>query len=254
MCHSVKDELSAAILRRDTLKKWHDELTNADEIARKICDQLTVVLIQTTNVSKNTDHAVDAIEILFCMIRDFYKRVDYLQERYNQLINCIKCLNSSQLVPGEGLYKCLEDYYAKLEIVIKTRDELIKKVIQALKLASKIDEHIGGKHSYKQLIQEWIDGLNCDEDCGCPSEERKSKADKSSSGNCECELEPMISFPICNDDYYQEMANKLETSEINVGKLKVSLRLKNQEKEGLLACKQSLDAAIKELDPKNRCK
>ena len=253
----VKDELSAAIVRRDTLKKWYDELSNADELARKICDQLAVVLIQTKKVGTNTKCAVEAIQILFCMIRDFYKRVDYLVTRYNQLINCIKCLNSSLLVPGEGLYKCLEDYYAKLEIVVKTRDELIKKVILALKLATKIHKHIGGKHGYKKLIKAWIDALNCDESCGCPQDQRRGRAaqnDSTSGDGDKCKLRPMLSFPICNDEYYQEVGEKLNKDENKVDQLKDQLRQKNQEKEGLLACKQSLDAAIKEVDPKNRCK
>ena len=253
----LKDQLSAATVRRDTLKKWYDELTAADELARKICDQLSVVIIQTQKVGTNTMCAVEAIEILFCMIRDFYMQVDYIQERYNQLINCIKCLNSSILVPGEGLYKCLEDYYVKLEAVIKTRDELIKKVIKALKLASQINSSIGGIYGYIKLIEEWYEALNCDENCGCPEDERRSKTSQGNSDdNCEdeCELKPMISFPICNDDYYNELFEKLKKDETTVDSLKVSLREKNKEKEGLLACKQSLDAAIKEVDPKNRCK
>src|SRR5688500_4895046 len=36
----LKDQLSIVIDRRDRLKSWYDELTKANDLARKICDQL----------------------------------------------------------------------------------------------------------------------------------------------------------------------------------------------------------------------
>ena len=111
----LKDELSVVADRRDKLKKWFDELTTANDLARKICDQLEIILTQTDKIATNTDLAVQAIKTLYCMIRDFYMQVDLIKTKYDRLMNCIKCLNNPALAPGQGIMKCLEEYGKKLD-------------------------------------------------------------------------------------------------------------------------------------------
>jgi predicted nuclease with TOPRIM domain len=106
----LKGELTIIVERRDRLKNWYDELTKANDLARKLCDQLELFLAQAEKVSTNTDLAVKAIKTLYCMIRDFYMQVDLIKTKYDRLQNCIKCLNNPALAPGVGIVKCLDEY------------------------------------------------------------------------------------------------------------------------------------------------
>jgi len=131
-------ELAFVSDRRNKLKSWYDELTKADELARQLCDQIEVFIDQIGKVSSNTRLAVKAIKILYCMIRDFYMQIDLIKVRYDYLINCIRCLNEPALAPGTGVVKCLEEFGKKLDVVIATRDELIKMVMTAIYQAYRI--------------------------------------------------------------------------------------------------------------------
>jgi hypothetical protein len=61
-------------------------------------------------------------------------------------------------------------------------------------------------------------------------------------------------MPVCKDSYYNCVEKEYGKQKTKAEELAVDLLKLNKEKEGLLACKQSLDTAIKETDPKTRCK
>ena len=274
----VSAHLSFTMERRDRLKTWYDELTKANDLSRQICDQLEVMLHQVDRVSVNTKHAVKAIKVLYCMVRDFYMQIDLIKTKYDQIYNCIRCLNDPALVPGQGILKCLEDYGKKLDAMITTRDELIKMVITAIYTAYRINKNIAKEYGLYMVIIEWMNTFHCDESCGDTGEatseyaaQRKGDIQENYGNEHEhedehehehghgheakhCQLDPMLQFPICNDPYYEEIKEKYEHDNTKANELAKTLIDLNKKKESLLACKQSLEAAIVEVDPKMRCK
>jgi hypothetical protein len=268
----LKEELSLVIDRRDRLKKWYDELTKANDLARKICDQLEVLLTQTGKVATNTELAVQAIKTLYCMVRDFYMQLDYIKTIFDRLMNCIKCLNNPALAPGQGIMKCFEEYGKKLDAVIATRDELIKMLMVVIKIACRINKNIEADFGLITVITEWKDAFNCEISCDDTADPCNDKGhDKgpnqqarqtqqpqvqeqevSCLGNCS--LVPILCFPICKDPYYKCVDDQYQTDKTKAEELAKTLLEETKKKEALLACKQSLEAAIKEVDPKIICK
>lgn len=264
----IKDELSLLEERRDKIKKWYDELTRANDLARRICDQLDIVLTQSDKISTNTDLAVQAIKTLYCMIRDFYMQVDLIKSKYDRLLNCIKCLNNPAFGAGQGIMKCLEEYGKKLDIVIATRDELIKNMMVVIKAACRINKNIEEDFGLITILTEWKEVFNCSVSCDdagdpCPPNAHKqtNKAQspaqqQAPSVSClgECELVPILQFPICKDPYYKCLEDQYKLDKKAAEDLAKQLLVENKRKESLSACKQSLESAIKEVDPKTRCK
>ena len=119
-------KLTFLLGRRDRYKTWLDELNKAEELSRAICHQLEIIAGQSEKIWYNTCKAVQAVEILFCMIREFFMQVDYLKTRYDELQTCITKNNDPCLEPGKGILVCLKNYYDKLDAVIKTRNDIIK--------------------------------------------------------------------------------------------------------------------------------
>jgi hypothetical protein len=282
----MKKALTFVMERRNKFRTWLDELLKAEDLARSICNQLDIIATQSDKIWFNADKARSAIEILFCMIRDFYCRVDYIKKRYEELQRCITSNNDSSLVKGQGILKCLEDYFTKLEGLIKTRDELIKLIVEAIRLANLIRNNISTKendnnykpcepgtpcncestdsyYGFKTIICEWYCSFKCDEECvPCSepapptqtSQKQVGSGIKSSNPPESCELEPVFEFPICNDEYKCRVESMFKTDEKSVKELSDQLKEAQKQKESLQACKVSLEKAIAEVDPKARCK
>lgn len=250
-------ELTYISDRRDQLKNWYDELTEAHDLSRQICDQLEIMQDQTEKVAMNTEYAIKAIGILYCMIRDFYMQIDWIKTKYDQIFTCIRCLNDPVLVPGQGIMKCLEEYGKKLEIVIATRDELLKIAMAAIYSAYRINNNLNSEYGLQMVIEEWQTTFNCHEPCSEDGEahcrDDETDLDEGEQQPDNCKLAPQLKFPICNDPYYQEIGEKYENDKDRAADLAKDLIKLNKKKESLLACKQSLEAAIKEVDPKIRC-
>jgi hypothetical protein len=244
--------------RRDQFKKWYDELTKADDLQKDICNQLEVFCLQVDRVGINTQYTVDAIKILFCMIRDYYLQLDILKQKYDDLINCIKCLNNPGLVAGAGLMKFIEDYGIKLTAAMATRDDILKAVMAALALAEKIDLNIGPDYGLLTVVTEWKSTLNCSGAAANPATktpvtQQPLQSTDQNKDDC-CDLHPMLQLPISSDPYYKEILDKYTKDKTDADTLAKDLVTLNKSKESLLACKQSLESAIKEVDPKTRCK
>lgn len=129
-------------------------------------------------------------------------------------------------------------------------------------------------YGFKTIICEWYCAFGCHTPCKpCnggeqPQSQQQYKQQgqqgpqKQGNGGqgqedpcgCEkCELDPMFSFPICNDKYKCKVDDWYQADDACVKKLETELRDKTKEKEALLACKTSLQKAILEVDPKTRC-
>lgn len=291
MADQLQKRLVFIMDRRNRYKTWLDELVRAEEYATAICYQLDILAGHSQKIWYNACNAVQAIETLFCMIREFYGQVDYLKTRYDELQNCISKNTDPSLEKGKGILGCLDKYYEKLDAIIKTRDEIIKAVIEAIKLANllrnniytlecpgdkdgydpckpgenpcdcKTDDKTISEYGFKTIICEWYCAFKCDEPCPepdpCADQQQRPQVTsaQTSSDPCEvdCELHPVIEFPICKDTYKICVNEWYREDDKTVRDLSNTLNQKNKTKEGLLACKQSLDKAIAEANPKNRC-
>ncbi len=180
--------------RRNTYKSWVSELDKAEELAEDICNQLEIIALQSDKIWHNACKAVDAIEILFCMLRDFFMQLDNLILIYGDLQTCISKNNDSALVKGQGILKYLDDYKQKLDAVLKSRDDIIKSITDAIKLSNLIANYIttrdccaddncydpcadnqkpcagygknGEKYyGFKTVICEWYNAFGCDVPC-----------------------------------------------------------------------------------------
>lgn len=261
----VSAELGHITETRDQFKKWFDELNKTGDLQKAVCDQLEVLLSQTEKVDINAEYTGDAVEIIFCMLRDYYIQLDKLKEKYNSVMDCIRCLNSPNLAPGTGLVKLFEDLGKKIDAAIASREELLKKIIEAMSMSRKIDLHMGCDYGLYTIVEKWTLTMNCGETCGNNSTQQMQKKDPEKTGiqpskdDCECWSEtctllPALHMPVCNDPYYKCVESEYSKQKKNAENLSGTLKELNKEKEGMLACKQSLETAIKETDPKTRCK
>ena len=131
--------------RRDKYKIWVDELDKAETLARDICHQLKLIAVQSEKIWYNSCKAVEAIDILFCMIRDIFMQIDKLKTLYDSLQSCITRNNDPCLVKGQGILKYLDDYKTKLVATVKTRDDIVKNIIDAIRIGNLIRNNISTK-------------------------------------------------------------------------------------------------------------
>jgi hypothetical protein len=242
---------------RDKLKVWVDDLNKTDQLAKALCDQFKVMVSQTEKICINSEKSVDSIEILFCMIRDLYEQVDMIVTVWNQIDNCIKCLNSEELPPDSGIRKCLQLYLDKVNDLLKTRSDLLKAVMAAIRLAYGLHEGICSDYGLHQVVLEWKSILNCDAKCGSsteaadPCKEPEKNLDEKLN---KCRLSPILTLPVCNDAYYIWVKKQYDADVAEANALADQLVEVNKKKESLAACKASLESAIKEVNPKDLCK
>lgn len=278
--------------RRDRYKTWMDELNKAELLARDICYQLKLIAVQSDKIWYNTCEAEKAIEILFCMIRDIYMQIDEIKALYDSLQNCITRNNDPALGKGQGILKYLDDYKSKLDATVKTRDDIIKNIVLAVQLATLIRNGISTHdcpngtdspfnpcdpdltpcatvgdvvyYGFKTVICEWYNAFACDTPCSdtpenCPppsatSQTQQGETTSTTDCNPDCILIPTFDFPICNNSFKAEVQSWVDTDNATLATLLVQLNEAKMKQQSLLACKISLDLAIKAVDPAARCK
>lgn len=288
----IQNKLTFITDRKNKYKAWLDEINNAQDLALAICNQLELIAVQSDKIWYNSCKAVDAVEILFCMIRDFFMQLDLIKTQYDDIQNCITNNTDPSLVKGQGILKALDDYKAKLDIVIKLRDDIIKNIVAAVKIANLIRNNISTKdcnyegydpcaanpkpcagedifYGFKTVICEWYNAFACDVPCvdagttdtsntnTQSTAQTKTNTDtntiQSDCGDENCELLPTFDFPICNNTYKACVQKWLTADETEYTDLTTQLQEANKQKEALTACKNSLTKAIKVVDPKMRC-
>lgn len=251
--NQLNEQFKFVSAERDKLKVWYDDLDKTDLLVKDLCNQFKVMAAQADKICINTDKSVESIEILFCMIRDLYEQVDQIVILWNDIDSCIKCLNNENLPADSGILKCLKDYYTKVDVVLKTKTEVIKAIMTAIKTSKLLNAGICSEDfGLESIISEWETILNCDGDCGTASG-TGSSCDKTTT-NGKCELLPILTLPVYNDPYYLWVKDKYEKDKSEATTLSNKLLEANKKKEALSACQTSLITAIKEVDPKELCK
>ncbi len=253
----INEKYKFIVEERDKFKVWVADLDKANDLARAVCDQFQVIGSQSDKICINSEKSVQAIEILFCMIRDLFEQLDLLLTIYNQIDNCIKCLNSEELPEGSGIRKCLAEFLKALEAVLKTRTELIKAIMKVVRDANVLHEGICSDTGLVAIIEEWLDILNCEENYGAsttPVDPCSNEASGGESTNGHCKLKPILTLPICNDGYYLWVKDKYDEDVKAASDEAKNLVEINKKKEALAACQDSLTKAIAEVNPKEICK
>lgn len=252
----VQKHLAVATTRYNRLKLWHDELTSANELTFKICRQLEIIEAQLANICRNTCYAVKTIEILYCMVKEFYWIVDELQVKYDRIMNCIKCLNNTALTPTVGIGKVLTDYGTALTAVVATRTALVTLLMSAVDSSIKLEWELCDEYGYKKLINHWQETLHCGIPCGGDDDGVKAvpitatipvrAQEQASEVFC---LEPIFSFPLCNDPYYKMIWELYEIEKEEVTNLTREVNELSKKQLALTAAQQSLVKALKEVTP-----
>jgi hypothetical protein len=207
---------------------------------------------------------------------------------YDSLQNCISRTTDPSLVSNQGILQILSDYKQKLDAALKTREEIIKGIIEAIRLANLIQSNIstkecpcgddsknpclsdsepcapltdGAYYGFKTIICEWYNTFACDCDCSdTPTQQGTSKPKNAGTTRHteevveDCMLQPTFDFPICKNSFKSDVEGWFKSDDDLLKTLIIELNKVKIEKETLLACKTSLDNAIKATDPKLRCK
>jgi hypothetical protein len=252
--------------QRDMWKTWKDELDKACDASKKICDQLEIVLHHTGRISKNVWLTKRSINLLYCMLRDFFMQVDHLKKKYDYLINCIKCLNNPALGSGQGIMVFIEAYGTKLDAVIQTRDTLIEQIIAAISIANNINKNIGhhGHHyGLRAVLIEWKRVFNCERKGDDDDSERRrydsGRGDRyrnTPEGEIEdIGLEPVFKFPICESDYYKKIDSRYKDDNGDYNKLSKQLLHETKHRDNLKALRDGLTSVMSDadVDPSKRC-
>ncbi|MBX2924693.1 MAG: hypothetical protein KF746_21000 [Chitinophagaceae bacterium] len=241
--------------RREMLKSWYEDLAKADELARVICGQFEVLEAQVDKAHENSAYAIDAINYLFCMIKGFYIKVDGVKTILEDLLACIQRLNNPE-VNKSGVYKSLQVYNEKLDALIKTRDEMIRLIILAIRISNLVEEELSENFGLQMVFACWKEKLKCKatdekpDPCADPEGEKKCTEIPK---DCKFEL-PAVSFPISGSVYFKKI-KKLYTCHVDLSNTELSnLTILNKEKEELVARSESLKKAIEKTNPEQRCK
>jgi hypothetical protein len=252
----LTNQLTYLTVQRDMWKTWHEELNKVQDSSRKICHQLQILLHQIHRMGRNTHLTDRAIRILYCMIRDFYMQLDYLKKKYDEFLNCIKCLNNPSLASGQGIRILIDDYGKKLDAVLATRGAILDLLFTAISIAFRLNENIEHRFGIKTIIKEWEKAFHCGEKCYEPSEEHGEHEGHHHENEEEIEnthLRPHLHFPICNSRYYDFVEDQLEEKNHEVDQVNQELLEETKERDKYKAWKDGLDAVIKAVDPKTRC-
>jgi len=252
----LQRQLDSAIVFRDKYKGWFEDLLQANDLAGYICQHMHVFSHQVDNICCTTQNGVQAIDLLFCMVRDFYVRVDRLKEEYDQLFSCIKCLNRPELTGG--IIDCLGEYSKKLDAVIATRDTLVALLVQAIKIAYELNAAICSRYGLQRIIFEWERTFHCGyenkDELQYKGKHRPHHGERDCRLNETCELQPMLTFPLENDPYYGDLQGQRQFWDNKIKDLIAELVEANKQKEILLTNKGNLEKAILQVDPKTKCK
>lgn len=252
--------------QRDMWKAWRDELDKVCDLTKKICQQLEIVIHHTSRISRNEWLTKRAINLLFCMIRDFYMQIDLLKKKYDYLVNCINCLKNQGLVSGQGVMALVEDYGKKITIVLQTRDALIEAVITSISMVNNINKNIGHNgHQFglTTVLHEWKKAFNCERKNQEENDDAKrnefGREDFHKSGREQefedTGLEPDLRFPVCESKYYKKIEGRYQEDSSKYTDLSKWLLEETKERDNLKALRDGLTSVISDpnVDPSKRC-
>jgi len=234
---------------RDRLKNWYDDLENVDQKAENILGQLEIFSAHLNKVCRIIEQSNKGIEILFCMIKDLYIRVDYLKEEYDALWSCIQSEGKKNPdLLANGIITCLTAYGVKLDAVIATRDGILQLIANVIEAAYKIHEYIclNERHCGEERIDYGLFNV---------LEYWKGIFKGTISINHGfCKFDPSITFPIDTSEYYKKIKLDWERNKGEVINIQKKLDHAKEKRAAYQASKESLEKALVEVAPNVKCK
>ncbi len=231
-------------------KKLEDlctSLENTDGLSKDVLEEIGQIDSALETVCTNTACIREVLDILYCIIKDFYECTDALKQKLADIKREIECLNDPGLNANTSIViKCIEDLCAKIDEALKTQQELIKKLIEVIRCASQLHASL------------------CDSDCSLytlikelerlfSTGPEENEAD-CNTDSCDATLQPKPSMPLDCDPYYEELketSKKAESERETAAEERSTLRKK---RDSLQSLKSSLEDAIEAAQAAKDCK
>lgn len=247
-----KDELGLAQDWRNKVKTYFDNVQQSAEKADAITSKVKVILDILEKLCKSTGFSVTAIEILFCMTKELYTKVDEVAACYNNISKAIDCSNDQVLKKG-GITDTWVDYGKKLQDVIAIGNDIFNNIVIALKAATILDESICEKdYGIKSAIAR-IGCIFSPTGNGSTSNGGIKSGDDSMEICCTDKLVCPV-FPLAKDTYYTVTETQLKNADARLAAIKPEYDKASQEANRLQACTDSLTKAIKQAQDAKACK
>lgn len=251
----AKDNLAFSKSKRDGFKKWKDDLVVMQDNTADICNQFDLIISQVHKMCSSSKQTVKATKILMCMIRDFYMQLDKIRVKYDKLMNCIKDnMNTTILAPGTGFMKCLEAYNEKLDAVLKTKEDVVRQIMDIIRMAGLVHEDACSPFGLACILEEWQCRLKCKpgkEDCGQETPTDDNRPCKELDKNCV--IYPDLTFPISSNWYTKWVSQQYDQAIIEVETNSAIELQASKDKEAIESCINSLKEAVAATNPKDRC-
>ncbi len=245
----AKKEWENAAAWEYTLKSYWENVEESNKIIVAICNELKLFGKHAERVCENTECTVRSIEILFCLLVEFFSCTDKLKDYVSEIEREIECLNDQEINANSSIIlRCLKDFLSKLNEATQKQHEVIKMVIDLLKQSKGIYAEIcANSCSLKHILKDLEDSF-----CGdCDSEADHDCDDEDS---CNATIEPKPKMPLEDDPYYKETRRQYEKSKEEAKKAKEKYDDRRDKSESLTACKKSLEEAIDAAEATKECK
>lgn len=243
------------------LKTYWENVDKTNKLILEVTAELTVYKGQSSTVQTNTAHVVNAVDVLFCYLRGFFRCTDRLSTNLSTLINQIKCLNEPNL-GSSIILKCLSDLSDKLNAAIAAQQEILKLIVEILKQARVLSSTVCASQdedgscegdegcSFISLIDALAVRFNHGPEEGSPSSDMPECPDESSC-NGAYTIEPKM--PLEQDDYYNNTKSQYEKAQEETAELRKDYYLLLEEQKKLVDCKKSLSDAIDAAESAKSC-
>ncbi len=249
------------------LKSYWTNIQKSNEIGIKISDELKSFKKHTDIVCQKTDCSVQALELIFCLIKEFFECTDDLKEKVSDLQKQIECRNEPGLNPQSSkVLQCLKNFSDKLDLAIAGQQELIKMVINVVKCAIQIHESICSTPcGLRELLVKLIDIFE-----GCGDQEEVQVSSKKGhkhedhhkdedpecgpDNSCNAKLEPVPVMPISDDPYYTGTEDQYNKAKSEKETYKKEADEAKEKTETLASFKKSLEDAIAAAVEAKACK
>ena len=229
------------------LESLFKDLKQTDERSANVLEEIGVLSSILEKVCENTACVKEVVEILYCMIKEFYECTDQLKQKLTNIKREIECLNDPGLNASTSIViKCIEDLCAKIDEAIKSQQELIKKLIEVVKCTCELYESLCGEDCSLSTIIVDLETLFSQ---GPGEANAECKTD-----SCNANLQPKPTMPLNCDPFYKQINDQTKNAEKELEEAKKEYSDLRKERDKLLSLKNSLAEAIKAAQAAKACK
>ncbi|WP_298754763.1 hypothetical protein [uncultured Psychroserpens sp.] len=235
---------------RDKLTKWLDLIEKSNEKADNIVIELEFFYGQVIEVCKNAECTSKALEKLLCQVKSIFDLLytyengeDQLKALIAKLIKEINCVKDVKDQDKETAINCVKVYEEKIKMVCELQDDLLCKLIDALKCANLLFAYICDEQGLRFKLKKILDEFNgsIKEEASCSSDD-----DDSESYPCDAQAKkPQPTMPIDKSDYFKNTKSSLDIAIVKTDKFKEDWTKKKKKSDDALSRKNSLAEAIK---------